>query len=310
MAEADWLAPFPTRLRDPLRRAAAGLPANVTLMHILRECAEPDEAEAALGAAIGRLNAEGRGEPAARLAAVLELLRRNPQAHGVVHSVLAGLDHGSEPADAVRYWTAAFDAAAQGHPEGSVALYALGNPDLLAAATAEIVAKLGDWGRLTPAAECLDIGCGIGRLEAALAPRIRRIVGIDISSAMVEAARRRSAGLRNVEIRQASGRDLMGFADASFDLVLAVDSFPYMMQAGGDLPDRMISESARVLRPAGRLVIFNYSYRGDLAIDRADLRRAAARSELAILRDGGSEFSLWDGVAFDLVKPGPAQGSM
>lgn len=305
MAEAgdDWLAPLPPRLQGPLSRAAAGLPANVGLMHILMECSQPGEAEAALAEAIARLRERAQAAEADRLAAALELLRRNPQAFGVVRGILGGLDHDAAEADGVAYWAAAFDQAARTHPEGSVALYALGNPGLLEAATAEVVARLEDWGVLPGTAECLDIGCGIGRMEVALASRIRRIVGIDIAAEMVEAARRRCAGLANVEIRQASGRDLAGFPDASFDLVLAVDSFPYLVQGGANLAQGMVREAARVLRAGGRLVILNFSYRGDLQLDRAEVALAAAATGLSVLRNGTSEFTLWDGAAFELGKP-------
>jgi hypothetical protein len=42
---ADWLATLPARLHEPLSRAAAGVPANVALMHILMQCPTPGEAE-------------------------------------------------------------------------------------------------------------------------------------------------------------------------------------------------------------------------------------------------------------------------
>jgi SAM-dependent methyltransferase len=200
----------------------------------------------------------------------------------------------------VEYWAAAFDSAARRHPEGSVALYSLGDPVLLAAATGEIVDRLGEWGCLPANADCLDIGCGIGRFEVALAGRVRRIVGIDIAPAMVEIARERTAALPNVEIRAATGRDLGGFADSSFDLVLAADVFPYLVQSG--LAATMIGEAGRVLRQGGRLVILNYSYRGDPNLDRTELGSQADGSGLTIVRNGTAEFRLWDGLAFEMSK--------
>ena len=65
---------------------------------------------------------------------------------------------------------------------------------------------------------------------------------------------------------QASGRDLAGFADGSFDLVLAVDSLPYVFRAGGEaLLAAMLAEIARALRPGGELLALNLTYRGDPA---------------------------------------------
>ena len=115
-----------------------------------------------------------------------------------------------------------------------MALYSLGSPAILAAATTEVVARLGAWGLLGPEREVLDVGCGIGRFEVALAPQVAAITGIDLSPAMIEAARRRCAGLSNVRLLATGGRDLGAFGAESFDLVLAVDSFPYLYAASGE----------------------------------------------------------------------------
>jgi SAM-dependent methyltransferase len=63
---------------------------------------------------------------------------------------------------------------------------------------------------------------------------------------------------------RSSGRDLALFKDASFDLVYAVDTFPYLVLSGRDLAERHMSDAARVLRPGGTLLVLNYSYLGDL----------------------------------------------
>jgi SAM-dependent methyltransferase len=299
----DWLAELPPQLRGPLERAAAGLPKNVALMQILMECAEPQQAEKALRTGIGRLEQQRDVAGAGRLQAVVDLLRASPDAFGTVRSVLGSLDHArSAGGDEIAYWAAAFDRAASQNPEASVALYSLGDPALLDAATLEIVDRLARWGLLLPATECLDLGCGIGRFELALTERVSRIVGVDIAPAMVENARRRTSHLHNVEIRAASGRDLAGFRDQNFDLVLAVDAFPYIVQSGIALAERMISEAARVLRPHGALVVLNFSYRGDLYADQADVERLAGASGLQVRRSGTSDFSLWDAVTFELRK--------
>jgi len=302
----DWLAPLPQKLRDPLARCAAGLPPNVALMLLLMECAEASEAEDALSAAIARLEARGESVAAGRVAGALDLLRANPQAPQIVRSVLSGLDHQRGAAgapDELAYWASAFDWAARRSPEASVALYSLGNADLLTNATAEVVERLSEWEMISPETECLDLGCGIGRFELALAPRVRRIVGIDIAAEMVAQARGRCAGLANVELRQTAGRDLSGFGDRSFGLVLAVDSFPYILQGGAALTQSMVAECARVLRPGGHLAILNFSYRGDIRLDRQELRAMAGRAGLEITRDGSSDLALWDGVTFALTKP-------
>ena len=305
MAEPEpWLDGVEPRFREPLRRCAAGLPANVALMQLLAQCLSAEEAEVALASAISSLDRQG-DTAAARLGAAAALLRANPRAFEIVRSILDEVDHerrAESPDDALALCAAAFDRAAQSHPEGSVALYSLGDPALLDAATEDVVAQLQAWGLLSPDSLCLDIGCGIGRFEIALAPRVRRITGVDISAAMVEAAQDRCAHLANVEIRQTSGRDLSPFAAASFDLVLAVDSFPYLVQAAGDLAATMITEAARVLRPGGHLAILNYSYRGAPEADRHDLAAHGGRNGLQLVQVGLAGLKLWDATAFVLVK--------
>jgi ubiquinone/menaquinone biosynthesis C-methylase UbiE len=199
-----------------------------------------------------------------------------------------------------------FDRAVGRHAEASVALYALGNPALLREATAEIVRQMRDWELLGRGRDLLDIGCGIGRFEEALAGAAASVIGIDVSAGMVEAARTRCAGLPNVRLLQCSGRDLASFADASFDLVFSVDAFPYLVQSGMSLAERHVAEAARVLRPGGDLLILNFSYRGDLAAVRADVARLAAASGVVVARDGARPFALWDGAAFHLRKSAAA----
>ena len=89
------------------------------------------------------------------------------------------------------------------------------------------------WGLLGPDRDVLDLGCGIGRVAAALSPRVRSVAGLDIAPAMIAAARARCAGIGNLRFLLGSGLDLAPFADRSLDLVLAVDSFPYLVQSGG-----------------------------------------------------------------------------
>lgn len=197
---------------------------------------------------------------------------------------------------------ARFDRAVTAAPEAAVALYSLGSPAILARATAEIVARLAEWRLLGPDRHVLDIGCGIGRVEEVLAPHVGTITGIDIAPAMIAAAWRRCRDLANVAFRQCNGTDLADFADASFDLVLAVDSFPYLVAAGPAVVERHFADAARLLSPGGALVILNFSYRGDLAADRRDAARLAAANGLAVRLSGMRAFALWDGAAFVLIR--------
>lgn len=188
-----------------------------------------------------------------------------------------------------------------GHGEElSVAFYSLGNPRILATATQEIVEFLDRRGALAPSARVLEIGCGIGRIVEALAARVREVVGIDLSPEMVAAARRRTAALSNARIAACSGRDLAGFESASFELVLAVDSFPYVVEAGPALVAALFAEVRRVLVPTGCFILLNFSYRDQPWRDRADVAALAERHGFTTELDGESPFRLWNGVAFSL----------
>lgn len=307
----DWLAVVPEPLRPALARCAHGeLAANVALMQLLSQAVDEAEAERALIAALAALKRQGEGGPAGRISRTLALWRASPGAWSTVKAVLDEADHDASAEGgeaAIARWAAIFDRLAEQSPEAAVALYSLGRPDMLEAATDELVQLIRGWGLLDRESAVLDIGCGIGRLTAALAGEVRSVVGIDVSQAMVAAARRRCAGLANVRLMRTSGRDLAAFADDSFELVLAVDVFPYLVASGLNLASRHLEEAARVLRPGGTLLIFNFSYRGDLEADRTDLARLARSAGLNVVRDGTRDLSLWDGTAFQLSNRPPVR---
>jgi SAM-dependent methyltransferase len=210
----------------------------------------------------------------------------------------------------VEFCRTLFDWSVQQSESASVALYSLGSPELLLAATTEIVELLRSYGLLTSEHAVLDLGCGTGRIEAAIASEVHRIHGIDVSEEMVKAAKLRTVALPNVTIAVSSGFDLQPISDSSFDLVLAVDSFPYVVQAGWELALRMFDEAARVLRSGGEFVILNFSYRGDRARDRQDARALAEQRGFEVLVDGALPFRLWNGDVYRMRKAAVRRGSL
>ena len=130
----------------------------------------------------------------------------------------------------------------------------------------------------------------------ALAPETQLVVGIDVSSAMLSAARARCVDCDNIRLVRGTGYDLSTFADERFDLVYAVDVFPYLVRSG--LAHCHLREAARVLKPGGRLLIFNYSYRGDADADRDEISVLASCLDLAVVKAGSREFALWDALPF------------
>ena len=57
-----------------------------------------------------------------------------------------------------------------------------------------------------------------------------------------------------------------------------------------------------MLRAGGAALVLNYSYRGDLDLDRADLAAHARSAGLRVERDGSRDLALWDAAAFLLRK--------
>lgn len=198
-----------------------------------------------------------------------------------------------------------FDWSVQQSEEASVALYSLGNPELLERATKEVIVQLERWGIVSADRKILDIGCGIGRLEVELAPRVTEVHGIDVSTQMINAALRRCAPLTNVHLRKGTGRDLGDYADAMFDAAVAVDTFPYINQSGAELADRYFAEVARALKPGGDFVILNFSY-PDSPGDEDRVRDLAQTHSFEIVVAGERPFALWDGTAFHLRRSSTA----
>jgi ArsR family transcriptional regulator len=108
-----------------------------------------------------------------------------------------------------------------------------------------------------------DLGCGTGAAVASLAPHVRRVVGVDQSAAMLKAARHRTEGLGNVELRQGELESLP-LPDASCDAALLLLALSYVVE-----PPLVIAEMARVLRAGGRALIVDL-----LRHDREDFRRS------------------------------------
>lgn len=105
---------------------------------------------------------------------------------------------------------------------------------------------------LKPGDKVLDVACGTGlvSLQAARAVGPQgRVVGVDLSGQMVEAATRRAAGcmLANVDFARMDGEALV-MPDQGFDAALCALGLMYMPE-----PAQALREMRRVLRPGGRL---------------------------------------------------------
>ena len=295
------MTPIPERFRPILQAAAAGdLPPRIAFMRLAMEATDPAELQSVLDRAVGA------GENNAHLLQLRTVAAENPEGWHMVKSVLAAVAHdlqaSADPAERLRTVAAMFDRAATISPEASVALYSLGDAAELAHSANEVSDYLVAQGVVGPNRRVLEIGCGIGRFLVSLAPRVQEIVGLDLSPVMIAEAQRRITALPNAEARITSGLNLSEFKNETFDTVLAIDSFPYVIDAGGALPRTMFTEASRVLRPGGDLVICNFSYRGDPDRDRHDAETLGHAAGLELRLAGERPFRLWDGTVFRLGK--------
>lgn len=191
-----------------------------------------------------------------------------------------------------------FDASVAQSEESSVALYSLGSPELLAAATDEVIGVLEDWGVLELHRDALEIGCGIGRLMVPLSSRLRSVVGTDVSSGMTSAATRRLEGFSNASVHVTTGQDLSEFGSGSMDLIYSVDAFPYLVLAGHALVERHFREIRRVLRPGGDFVLFNYAYGRSREDANGEVLALAHGAELQVIRADEFPFRIWNGIGW------------
>jgi ubiquinone/menaquinone biosynthesis C-methylase UbiE len=94
-----------------------------------------------------------------------------------------------------------------------------------------------------------DLGCGTGTVSAALAPFVARVVAVDDSAAMLQAAKKRLQGFDNIDLRRGELESLP-IDDSRLDaatLMLVLHHVPE--------PERALAEASRVLKPGGRVVL-------------------------------------------------------
>ena len=109
-------------------------------------------------------------------------------------------------------------------------------------------------GRLNPGDAVLDIGCGAG-VDSLVAAQVvgpgGRVVGLDVTAAMIERARAHQArlGLRHVTF-QVGEAEALTFPDADFDAVISNGVFNLTLNK-----EKALHEAYRVLKPGGRLML-------------------------------------------------------
>ncbi len=126
----------------------------------------------------------------------------------------------------------------------------------------------------------LDFGCGVGRLCRALCARFERVIGIDVSSSMLDEARARHRDIANVEFVHNTAPDLGSIGAGSVDFVysnIVLQHMPAPRQL------RFIAEFCRVLRPGG-IAVFQAPSGADLRTARGWLYALLGNRVLNVAR--------------------------
>jgi ubiquinone/menaquinone biosynthesis C-methylase UbiE len=127
---------------------------------------------------------------------------------------------------------------------------------------------------LSPDDLVLDVAAGTGHVARRMAPKVRAVIAVDATDAMLEAGRveAKRAALRNLVFMRADAERLP-FLDGSFDIIVSRFAVHHF-----EKPAVQIGEMRRCLRMGGRLAI------ADLIAD-PDPEVAAVQNRLERLRD-------------------------
>jgi ubiquinone/menaquinone biosynthesis C-methylase UbiE len=142
----------------------------------------------------------------------------------------------------------------------------------------------------------LDVCCGAAHAAEVVAPRVRQVVGIDLTTSLLElgAERLAAADVGNVLLQEGNAQSLP-FVSDSFDLVYCFASLHHV----GD-PAAAVGEMVRVVAPGGRVIVQDLIVPVPDARERFDdvhrrldpsHRRAYVEAELIALLPDGAELT-------------------
>ena len=274
------------------------LSVEMTALELVCEAEDVDVARAVVTVAASAEN----GDAARKLAALDAVLTLHDDGCRTIARMLReGTDTGQrfeDPDRGVQFARELFNASVAIDEVLSVAMWSLGDRGVLDRATRQVVS----WARTAVSVQAtdriLDLGCGTGRYVNAFAEVAAHVTGLDVSPRMIDVAKQaRSA---NVDWVVGSGRALP-FADQTFDVVLAIDSFPYVHQGGDALVGEVAREVRRVLAPGGRFAILNVAYGDDPARDARIVEGLANGNDFVVALSAACPSSIWTVPAWVLT---------
>ncbi len=114
-----------------------------------------------------------------------------------------------------------------------------------------------------------DLGCGTGALAFELSRHVRRVIGVDNTPAMLDAAKQRTKDRNNIDLRQGDLESLP-MEDGECDAAMLVLVLTYLTE-----PESALREMARVIRPGGKAVLVDV-----MRHDREDFRREMGQQNM------------------------------
>lgn len=152
----------------------------------------------------------------------------------------------------------------------------------------DTAAAEGVLGLLDPNWVVADIGSGTGEVSHLIAPFVARVVAIDREPAMVEAGKRRLAGVKNVEFRRG---DVLGLPArrGEFDAAVAMLVFHHLED-----PAAAAVEIARVLKVGGRLLVVDM-----VEHDRSEYRTTMSHMHLGFSQRDARQWARASGMRLD-----------
>lgn len=97
--------------------------------------------------------------------------------------------------------------------------------------------------------DVVDLACGDGVLAELVAERARTVTCVDVSATVIAAARKRLHALPNVEFVEAD-MHVLPLPDAAYDHVFMMHALAYTQDS-----KQVLQETARLLRPGGKLIV-------------------------------------------------------
>jgi ArsR family transcriptional regulator len=128
-----------------------------------------------------------------------------------------------------------------------------------------------------------DLGCGTGVVSEWIAPFAERVIAVDTSSEMLDAARGRLSGLKHVAVR-AGSLEKLPVTVGELVVVLAMLVLHHVPE-----PRRALTEAARALKSGGRILILDM-----MPHDREEYRQTMGHVWLGF---GEKQLSQWLAVS-------------